>query len=272
MPYTNIEIKQLEIDTDSKGESKIPYYLEEYGVVLLRNLLKEKERNELLESFALLRKKNIPLSQEILYTNTPPEANSPGLTTLMDQWLNPHQQIQNLFESSICLLSRKVSQWCNSQKIFLFQSLLTSRTKTHRPFPWHQDYPFWPTDRPEGLVLWLALDPVDYQSGGLEIALKSNQTGIGPAIDLYYGSPQEQSKKNDIPSFQDSCLFAPKCEAGDAVLFHPLAWHRSTTNQTESLRRVWITSWLTERVCWSKKNAPRHPLCKTIEEGKFVVD
>ncbi len=140
---------------------------------------------------------------------------------------------------------------------------------SHRPFPWHQDFPFWPVDAPLGLIVWAPLDPVDELSGGLWIAEGSQRAGIGPAIDLHTGAAQPGSAGMMLdPARYETAR--PRLAPGDAIVFHPLAWHASPANRSGRRRRVWSSTWLGASARWSHARAPRHPLCRVLQDGALV--
>lgn len=141
----------------------------------------------------------------------------------------------------------------------------------HAPFPWHQDFPFWPVDRPVGLIAWTPLDPCDEENGALQIALGSHRAGVGPAIDLHSGEPQAGYERSTFRP-ADHALASPSLAPGDVILFHPLTWHRSPPNVTGAARRVWASTWLQGDARWSRQRAPRHPLSSKITDGAALRD
>ena len=47
----------------------------------------------------------------------------------------------------------------------LFDQILVKEPDTSTPTPWHQDYTYWPVAGDQVATLWLALDPVTFDSG-----------------------------------------------------------------------------------------------------------
>lgn len=224
---------------------------------------------------------HVPPSRQILYTHelpsAPAEASAeaasraklPGMNALMEQWLNPHCREAVLSTLPIAaILRERVRSLLHAEPV-LFQDMLMSKNPGHRPFPLHQDYPFWPVAEPVGGVLWTALDPIDASSGGLSLAPGSHLLGIGPPIDLHSGRPQPgfDVEKTELLPHETKI---PQLEPGDAIWFHPLLWHCSGDNLSGRQRRVWSSTWLPAQARWSRDKAPRHPFAHRVQNGAVV--
>ncbi len=242
----------------------------ERGYLLISGLLSATHVDSLKQRTEALEQREQPKSRDILYTHAPPPPASPGLQVLMDQWFNPHLLEDWQGTASIARLLKPVAESLLGAGTVLFQDLLLTKTSRHKQFPWHQDFAFWPVDVPAGVVMWIALDPITPANGGLHLAEYSHLRGEGPTIDLYTGRAQEG---NDLAlcSLEGLPVIGPTFAAGDAVLFHPLTWHRSPPNVTGGIRRAWATSWLGPQVRWSHAHAPRHPLCARVTDGANVA-
>jgi ectoine hydroxylase-related dioxygenase (phytanoyl-CoA dioxygenase family) len=110
---------------------------------------------------------------------------------------------------------------------------------------------------------------VDERSGGLWLAEGSHREGVGPAVDLHTGAAQQGSEgvMLDVARYE---VVRPKLAPGDAIAFHPLVWHASPENRSGLARRVWASTWLGVSARWSHARAPRHPLCRILEDGATV--
>lgn len=211
-------------------------------------------------------------SRQVLYTHLPPAARSgagEGMAALMEQWLNPHACAARL---STLPIAEKLRGWVRSllqAEPVLFQDFLMSKNPGHQPFPFHQDFPFWPVAEPAGGVLWAPLDPVDEEAGGLTVACGSHLAGIGPPIDLHSGGPQPGfTTPAETP--QRFAALTPVLDPGDAIWLHPLLWHRSGLNRSGRQRRVWASTWLPEEARWLHARAPRHPATLRLPDGEPV--
>lgn len=208
-----------------------------------------------------------PRSRDILYTHRPPPTDRDvGMDGLMDQWLNPHRRVGPGSTLQFAAGLRPLVSALLGGPAVLFQDLVLDKRGHHGTFHWHQDFPFWPVDRPRGVVVWTALDPVSEGSGGLRLGGKTE--ACGPAIDLYNGRPQPGFEDAEVPSL--TAWTAPTLQAGDAIVFLPLTWHSSGENRDGASRRAWASTWLASDVCWRHAAAPRHPLVGRVVDGAPV--
>jgi hypothetical protein len=209
----------------------------------------------------------LPPSDEVLYTHVAPPPGSLGMAVLMEQWFNAHRRAGPLATGPAVEAARALAGKVLLDAPVLLQDVLMVKHPRHTSFPWHQDFPFWPVDRPAGVILWAPLDPVDQDNGGLVLGTGSHREGIGPAIDLHDGRPQ-QGHAPILPAEFDEA--AVSLAPGDVVMFHPLTWHRSGQNRASLPRRAWSASWLHPSARWSPSRAPRHPLATRLREGDPV--
>lgn len=248
--------------------------LTDRGFAVVERLVPDEALARLAQSFRRHAEDGIARSAEILFTHLPPPPklgdDAPrGMDRLMEQWLNPHRRPPPFSTRAVAeALRPAVTAWLGEPAI-LFQDLLMEKTSAHRTFHWHQDFPFWPVDAPIGLVVWAPLDPVDETSGGLRLAAGSHRGGVGPAIDLHTGAAQPGSR-GEIPEAARFEVVTPRLEPGDAIVFHPLTWHMSLENRSGRRRRAWASTWLGASARWSHARAPRHPLCRILEDGAPV--
>jgi len=238
------------------------------GVVVVRGLLEPAEVVALRGCFAALRGAHVPTTRQILYTHALPSTPPPSFDRLFEQWFNPHARDGT--GSTRALLERLGERLTVrlAPGLCAFQDLLLIKHSDHAALPWHQDQPFWPVDTPWGAVVWCALDPVNRERGGVELAIASHDR-LGPAIDLHTGEAQHPSaaKRFDADAFERWC---PVLEPGDAVIFHARTWHRSGVNHTSLPRRAWISTWLPPEARWNPARAPRHPRANTVVAGAPV--
>lgn len=206
-------------------------------------------------------------SSQILFTHVEPPEERPALARLLDQWFNPHRRGGALSTSLAVEAVRSQAGNLLGSSPVLFQDAIIVKHAGHAALPWHQDFAYWPVDLPSGVVAWVPLDPVGHANGGLVVASGSHREGIGPAIDLHTGAPQPLHDGSVPDKLSGTTL---DLEPGDLVLLHPLLWHRSGTNATQSPRRAWSSSWLHPNVRWARDRAPRHPICSRVTDGAFV--
>lgn len=238
------------------------------GLIEARGLLTEGEVVQLRDEFETLRATGAARTQQVLYVHEAPNEARPTFDVLMDQWMNPHLRVAAGTRAILQRLGLVFTAMLG-EELVPFQDVLVSKHSGHKPFPWHQDEPFWPVETPGGVVVWCALDAVDRTNGGVEFAVGSHRLGLGPAIDLHTGEPQRGTSGSvpELAVLEHRCL---TMVSGDAALFHPRTWHASGVNTTGAPRRGWISSWLPRTARWDPSLAPRHSLAGRMEPGKPV--
>lgn len=242
----------------------------EQGYAVMRGFLKQDAIDLLLAAYKEIEQSQARPSSQILYTHALPKEERPHLKEIAFQWFNlfrrdlenPITPIYDLVKSEMAAMGLV--------DYSLFQDSFIQKLNTKTPFHWHQDYPFWPVDRPDGWTVWVALDPVDASNGSMEIAIGSNRLGIEPVVDLHTGSAQlpSQSSVFDSADFQ---VIRPDLEPGDALFFHGLTYHYSEPNSSEKSRRAWASVWMGPEVRWDTARAPRHFICKMVNDGEQVA-
>jgi ectoine hydroxylase-related dioxygenase (phytanoyl-CoA dioxygenase family) len=239
------------------------------GFVVVRQLLDGDALERFSESVDRLFSSSYPKSRQVLYVNgeTPPQ--TPHLDSLLHQWLNPHRFSPEYSTASFIDAPRVVAEALMGAPPVLFQDLILVKESSQRPFPWHQDFPFWPVDQPRGVVCWMPLVHNVAEQGGLMFALGSHGEGSAPAVDLHRGKAQDVAAA--LPDIEARYkVVCPPMAPGDGVFFSPLIWHCSQRREGGGRRAAWSSIWLHPSVRWSHARTPAHPLCRETEDGAPV--
>lgn len=245
--------------------------LAERGVTLLRGVVAPPLLDALRAAVAANRVAQRPLSRQVLYTHGPAPMDRPPLTALMDQWLSPFKIEGPGSTRAVADALRPLAAKLLGEPGVLFQDLLLVKREGQKAFPWHQDFGYWPVDRPLGVVLWAPLQASDGRSGALRFAAGSHHLGPRPVVDLHDGRPQRSGVDLTFED-EDWPEFAPAYEAGDAVAFTPITFHASPAMGRPGERAAWSCIFLSPRARWSHANAPNHPLCKVVIDGAPVTE
>lgn|GEM_PF-1912069 len=245
--------------------------LADRGVTLIRGAVSAMQLDSLGDAVAANRAADRPMSRQVLYTHGQPPADRPPLTALMDQWLSPFRYPGPGSTRSVAKALRPLAAALLGEPGVLFQDLLLIKREGQKAFPWHQDFGYWPVDRPLGVVLWVPLQPADGASGALRFAVGSHRLGPRPVVDLHDGSPQQHGA--DLAFDPDAWpCFAPAYEAGDVVAFTPITFHASPAMRRPGARAAWSCIFLSPQARWSHANAPNHALCKVVADGAPVTE
>ena len=90
--------------------------------------------------------------------------------------------------------------------------------------PWHQDYPYWPVDRPRAVSCWLALDDVTADSGAMCFMPGAHIEGEAPPVDFLSAPKSWGAREAEVEVVEVS--------AGSAIFHDCLTWH--TTPRTRA--------------------------------------
>jgi ectoine hydroxylase-related dioxygenase (phytanoyl-CoA dioxygenase family) len=119
--------------------------------------------------------------------------------------------------------------------------------------PWHQDGGnFWGLSEEPKLQVWTALDDAPLGGGCLEIVSGSHKDGLvtklgGVVPDNHLARVKPEEHTTLLPAV-----------AGEVILIHNHAWHRSSRSTTGQPRRALTVCYMSARTkCLRKKRAPR---------------
>lgn len=154
-----------------------------------------------------------------------------------------------------------------SKKINLFaDQLLVKEPGTPDPTLWHHDLPFWPLAGWPVISIWMALDPVTRETGGVEYVAGSHAWSVRyrpvPPV-----TPELARRRNmDLPPCPDFDalrghyrILSWDMEPGDCLVFNALVIHGAPGNSsTTTRRRGFVTRWCGDGV--------------TFLEGDFMQD
>jgi len=150
-------------------------------------------------------------------------------------------------------------QVMGSQKINLFfDQLLIKEPGTSEKTPWHHDIPYWPVRGSQVCTVWLALDPVNAESGAVEYIRGSHLWGEQYKPPAFAGDDRykiDLPKVPDIEAERDKHEFLQfDLEPGDCTVHHGLLVHGAPGNSNTSLRRRAVVT------RWAGDDAVYHPV------------
>jgi ectoine hydroxylase-related dioxygenase (phytanoyl-CoA dioxygenase family) len=146
-------------------------------------------------------------------------------------------------------------------EVILFQDNVIEKPPSHSvEVQWHQDYAYWPLDRPEGITLWVALSEVSEASGCLQYLPGTHLWGERQPTDFM--PETHQPKRTDLQTIRIESHHRPVAcplRPGEVLAHHPLTWHMSAGNQTARARCGWSLTFVSPSARWKPSHAP-HPL------------
>lgn len=101
--------------------------------------------------------------------------------------------------------------------------------------PWHQDYAYWASTKPEQVTAWLALDEATPENGCMQLIPGSHKWGL-----IKHYKEELQIDLKDVPHHM--VKIAPM-EPGSILVFHVLMLHYSAPNTSDKGRRALIADY-----------------------------
>jgi ectoine hydroxylase-related dioxygenase (phytanoyl-CoA dioxygenase family) len=132
---------------------------------------------------------------------------------------------------------------------------------------WHHDLQAWPIEGRQIASLWLALDPVTRENGGVEYVAGSHRWGrrfrsdtfgrrglAGPTFDSNAADEEYEACPNIDAERQLHRILCWDMAPGDCVVFHALTVHGAPGNRSSATRRRALsTRWAGEDVVWIQR-------------------
>lgn len=182
----------------------------------------------------------------------------------MDRQVWPRHATLRAFlgESGIADAVRRVLG-ARDHLVLMDDQLFVKEPGTSNVTPWHQDWAFWAVDGHQLCSVWLALDPVQPETGGLKFVRGSHRgdrfQAQGVRADPSLLDPDMRVVPDVLPASWEILSFP--LEPGDAVVFHALTLHGSGGNSsTATRRRAYVSRWGGDDVVYAPRthSAPRH--------------
>ena len=150
-----------------------------------------------------------------------------------------------------CLNSAAVSlaaAFLESAKVNLLYDQVFSKSVGDPATPWHNDLPYWPVRNGSALTVWLALDPINFDSGPLEFIAGSHSWDkfYQPFTTVSDGSVERPYKGTEdafepLPNFDAERdrhrILCWEMEPGDVLIFDSMIVHGARANSSPAVRR-----------------------------------
>lgn len=234
------------------------------GYCILKGVLSTIDLDAIMEATRALQSGSHPMSSQVLFTHTKSPANTPPLTDLMHQWLNPHRLSGPGSTSKLVNRLKSVASSLFNQPMQIYQDLILSKSDFHDEFPWHQDAPFWPIEFRDAATFWAPLCEVNESNGGLRLALDEGDS-VRPAVNLHTGYRQDGSG-----IFRPQHVVTPSLVPGDVLVISPTMLHASGKRQGGEARVAYASVFVDQQATWNHQIAPNHPMCKLTRHGSLV--
>jgi ectoine hydroxylase-related dioxygenase (phytanoyl-CoA dioxygenase family) len=183
---------------------------------------------------------------------------------------------------AFCLESpaaRVAAEVMESETAVVFRNeILVKEPGTTARTPWHQDQPYYPLRGRQMCTVWVALDPVTDDTGGVEYiagshnwgrAFRPEQFGNAPA-------PAQNIPMETIPAIdsqRDEYTFKSYAmDPGDALVFQGMIVHGAGGNASQQVRRRAINVRFTgDDVTWTPIENYQLPADPGLHEGDHIT-
>jgi ectoine hydroxylase-related dioxygenase (phytanoyl-CoA dioxygenase family) len=219
-------------------EAQYEFY-KENGYIIIEDFLKKPELDKLLASLdALVQEKARDLNKDKGDFNLEKtsggsngdEIVAPGLLRKIQSIVDYNPDFAELAQCDKLL---DLVEDLIGPTIYYHSSKLMFKPAKHGGIkPWHQDYAYWASTKPEQVTCWLALDNATEENGCMQLIPGSHKWGL-----VKHGQAELQVDPKNIPV--DKKLIAPM-KAGSLLCFHVLTFHHSGPNRSDKHRRAFI--------------------------------
>jgi len=165
-----------------------------------------------------------------------------------DTFIWPRNEVcrQFVFESPAAMIAAKIMR-ATRINVF-FDQWLIKEPGTATETPWHHDMTYWPIDGRQICTVWVALDPVNRDSGAVEYIKGSHSWGQKYKPASFSGGDQYKESLPAVPDIgdnRDQYDFAQfDLQPGDCTVHHGLTVHGSPGNASNTLRRrAYVSRW-----------------------------
>lgn len=150
-------------------------------------------------------------------------------------------------------VERIARELLGADQIQLFHDHLISKPpEVSSTVPWHQDFPFWPVDRPRALSAWLSLDDATADAGALHFMPGAHLEGEQAPVDFL-------ARSKDWGEREKEAVAVP-VPAGHVIFHDCLSWHYSPPNTTADPRRAFIAIYMDAACCYAPEHSGWHPM------------
>lgn len=151
-------------------------------------------------------------------------------------------------------------------------------------FRFHQDFYFWPLDRPNIVSCWLALDDSTVENGCMHVIPGSHRDPrfspdarareVEEIARIRAESGALGKTLRDQIGESDVSIGVPiELKAGECMFHHCLNFHATPHNRTDRQRRAFVMIFMAQGVRYKNAQSPGHVLIPTIEvaDGEPLV-
>jgi ectoine hydroxylase-related dioxygenase (phytanoyl-CoA dioxygenase family) len=152
---------------------------------------------------------------------------------------SPHQLEPWLFElASQPAILDLVERQAGPNIVLWSSQMLCKPPRTGRAVPWHQDAPYWNVTGNHAGGLWIPLDDISAENGGMSVLPGWHNKGVLPRRTNDQKTFSEEIDPAALPPDLPAIKFQYAFPAGGLATHHTLLPHNSIPNNSDRWRRV----------------------------------
>jgi phytanoyl-CoA hydroxylase len=145
-------------------------------------------------------------------------------------------------------------QLLRADQVLLMEDNVVVKQPHTAVVPWHQDFSYWPLAKPDAVTVWIALDDVDVSNGAMRTVPRSH-TGE-EYLPVSFKDASAFMEARELPELPQNVeeqglpIVTYRVRAGECGFHHPLVWHGSTSNQSNTARCALVLRYVTSGSTW----------------------
>jgi hypothetical protein len=157
---------------------------------------------------------------------------------------NRYQEGQRLHEVLFCDLMAAICRATIGPNAYLFvEQYVLKCAEVGQKFAWHQDSGYVGHEHRPYVSCWCALDDMS-EANGTVYMLPYSRAGVRRRVD----HRKEEGSNDMVGYFGDDPGDPVICPAGSIAVFSSVCFHRSGTNTTQNMRRVYLAQYSPEPI------------------------
>ena len=147
-------------------------------------------------------------------------------------------------------------QLLGADEVLLMEDNIVVKEPHTGPVPFHQDYSYWPLDRPFAVMLWIALGDMDAARGSMQIVPRSHL--LGERLPVSFGDGRSLMAEHwphatEVPTAPDADgheLHSYEFTSGQGGFHDAMVWHGSTPNTSDLRRSAYVIRYVVAGSIW----------------------
>lgn len=152
--------------------------------------------------------------------------------------------------------ARLAKQLLGAEAVLLMEDNIVIKEPHTGPVPFHQDYSYWPLERPTAVTLWITLGDVDASTGSMQVVLRTHRLGDRLPLSFADGRSfmgEHWANACEVPSApgdEGHKLHSYSLTSGQGGFHDAMVWHGSTPNRSDRRRSAYVLRYVEAGSIW----------------------